>query len=209
MAADIKDIISRLEIPAVREYREAVIGILLIAAATFFFYQYIYLKKVVELKRIDSQIQEVAADVNRVSTEIKETQKIAERLKDAMERLKDMEERFTVTQSKLPSDKQLSSILKGLIGDDRKRGIKFTSLRPLPLEPKGEYFKLPFQITMQAGFQSFGEYLERIEEMPRIVTVENFRIEAKEEDQPPTESIGGKPHLSIQLFMNTYVLGGQ
>ncbi|MEK7841897.1 MAG: type 4a pilus biogenesis protein PilO, partial [Deltaproteobacteria bacterium] len=150
--ADIKDIISKLEIPAVREYREAVIGLMLIAAATFFFYQYIYLKKVVELKKIDSQIQEVAADVNRVSTEIKETQKIAERLKDAMERLKDMEERFTVTQSKLPSDKQLSSILKGLIGDDRKRGIKFISLRPLPLEPKGEYFKLPFQITMQARF---------------------------------------------------------
>ncbi len=36
--------------------------------------------------------------------------------------------------------------------------------------------------------------------MPRIITVENFRIEAKEESQPL---------LSIQLFMNTYVLGGQ
>lgn len=207
--ADIKDIISRLDVPAVREYREAAIGLLLIVAATFFFYQYVYSKNVAELKRIDSNIQEMAADVNRVSTEIKETQRTAERLKDAMERLKDMEERFTVTQSKLPSDKQLSSILKGLIGDDRKRGVKFTSLRPLPLEPKGEYFKLPFQVTMQARFHSFGEYLERIEKMPRIVSVENFRIETKEESQPAPESAGGKPNLSIQLFMNTYVLGGR
>lgn len=197
---DIKDIISRLEISGIKEYREAVIGLLIIAAAGFFFYQYIYLKNVAEIKRLDSQIQEVVADVNRVSAEIIETQKVAQRLKDAMERLKDMENRFTVTQSKLPSDKQLSSILKGLVGDDTKRGIKFTSLRPLPLEPKGEYFKLPFQITMQSRFQTFGEYLERIEEMPRIITVENFRIEAKEESQPL---------LSIQLFMNTYVLGGQ
>lgn len=197
---DIKDIISRLEISKIKEYREAVIGLLIIAAAGFFFYQYIYLKNVAEIKRLDSQIQEVVADVNRVSAEIIETQKVAQRLKDAMEKLKDMENRFTVTQSKLPSDKQLSSILKGLVGDDTKRGIKFTSLRPLPLEPKGEYFKLPFQITMQSRFQAFGEYLERIEEMPRIITVENFRIEAKEESQPL---------LSIQLFMNTYVLGGQ
>lgn len=207
--ADIKDIISRFDVRAVREYRESAIGLLLIMAATFFFYQYIYSKNVAELKRIDSNIQEMAADVNRVSTEIKETQRTAERLKDAMERLKDMEERFTVTQSKLPSDKQLSSILKGLIGDDRKRGIKFTSLRPLPLEPKGEYLKLPFQVAMQARFHSFGEYLERIEKMPRIVTVENFIIEAKEENQPATESAGDKPNLSIQLFMNTYVLGGR
>jgi len=205
----IKDILSRFDVPAVREYREAAIGLLLIVAATIFFYQYIYSQKVAELKRIDSYIQEMAADVNRISTEIKETQRTAERLKDAIGRLKDMEERFTVTQNKLPSDKQLSSILKGLIGDDRKRGLKFTSLRPLPLESKGEYFKLPFQVTMKARFHSFGEYLERIEKMPRIVSVENFRIEAKEEDQPATESTGGKPNLSVQLFMNTYVLGGQ
>ena len=207
--ADIKDIISRLELARIKEFREAVIGLALVVAATFFFYQYIYVKNVVEIKRLDFQIQTIMAEMDKASAEIKETQKVAERLKEAMERLKGMEDRFVVTQSKLPSDKQLSSILKGLIGDDAKKGIKFTSLRPMSLETKGEYFKLPFQIAMQARFQSFGEYLERIEEMPRIVTVENFRIEAKEEAQPPIESLGGTPLLSIQLFMSTYVLGGQ
>jgi len=116
-----------------------------------------------------------------------------------MEKLKDMEERFMVTQSKLPSDKHLASLLKGLVDNDIKRGIKFTSLKPLPLEDKGEYFRLPFQITMQARFRPFGEYMERIEEMPRIVTVDNFRIDAEEEQSS----------LTIKLFMNTYVLGGQ
>ena len=197
---DIKDIISRLEMPSLSKRREEIIGLLIVVASAFFFYQYIYLKNAAEVKWLDLQIQTTMAEINRVSAEIKETQKVAERLKEAMERLKGMEDRFEVTQSKLPSDKQLSSILKGLVNDDAKRGIQFTSLRPMPLEAKGEYFKLPFQIAMQARFQTFGEYLERIEDMPRIVTVENFRIEAKEESQ----------HLlSIQLFMNTYVLGGK
>lgn len=182
------------------EYRELAIILTTAVAVAFFFYQYVYLKGAVEIKRLDSQIQETEADAVRISAEVKETQKVAQRLKDAMERLKDMEDRFTVTQSKLPSDRQLSSILKGLVGDDVKKGVKFISLRPLPLEPKGEYFKLPFQTAIHARFQSFGEYLEMIEEMPRIVTVENFRIEAKEESLPL---------LSMQLFMSTYVLGGQ
>ena len=198
--ADIKNILSILEMSRINEYREEIIGLMIIAAAGFFFYQYIYLKDAAELKRLDSQIQITTADIDKISTEIKETQKVAERLKEAMERLKDMEDKFELTQSKLPSDKQLSSILKGLVGDDAKREIKFTSLKPMPLEAKDEYFKLPFQAALQARFQSFGEYLERIEDMPRIVTVENFRIDAKEENQPL---------LSIQLFMSTYVLGGQ
>ncbi len=192
---DIKDLKEKIG-----EYRELVIILTTVATVTFLFYQYAYLKSVADIKRLDSQIQDTTADINRVSAEMKETQKIAQRLKDAMERLKDMEDRFTVTQSKLPSDKQLSSILKGLVDDDVKKGVKFISLRPLPLEPKGEYFRLPFQTSLQAKFQSFGEYLEMIEEMPRIVTVENFRIEAKEESLSL---------LSIQLFMSTYVLGGQ
>lgn len=192
---DIKDLKEKIG-----EYRELIIILTTAVAVAFSFYQYVYLKGAAEIKRLDSQIQETEADAVRISAEIKETQKVAQRLKDAMERLKDMEDRFTVTQSKLPSDRQLSSILKGLVGDDVKKGVKFISLRPLPLEPKGEYFKLPFQTAIQARFQSFGEYLEMIEEMPRIVTVENFRIEAKEESLPL---------LSMQLFMSTYVLGGQ
>lgn len=197
---DIKDIISRLEIGRIKGYRETIIALLLAAAIAFFFYQYIYLKNAADVTRLDSQAQGIITDIDRISAEIRETQKVAQRLKDAMERLKNMEDRFMLTQSKLPSDRQLSSILKGLVGDDLKKGVKFISLRPLPLEQKGEYFRLPFQTTLQARFQPFGEYLEMIEEMPRIVTIENFRLDAKEE---------GKPLLSIQLFMSAYVLGAQ
>ncbi|MBI3753899.1 MAG: type 4a pilus biogenesis protein PilO [Deltaproteobacteria bacterium] len=192
---DLKDLKEKIG-----EYRELIIILTTAVAIGFFFYQYIYLKNAAEIQRLDSQAQTIAADINKVSAEAQATQQTAQRLKDAMGRLKEMEEKFMITQSKLPSERQLSSILKGLVGGEAKRGIKFTSLKPLPLEQKGEYFKLPFQITMQGRFQAFGEYLERIEDMPRIITVENFRLDAKEESLPL---------LSIQLFMNTYVLGGQ
>ncbi len=196
---NIRDIISKLELPNLSEYKVELIALLAAAAVTFFFYQFVYLRGISEIKRLDSQIQGIVADIEKISTEIKQTQSFADRLKEVMEKLKDMEERFMVTQSKLPSDKHLASLLKGLVDNDIKRGIKFTSLKPLPLEDKGEYFRLPFQITMQARFRPFGEYMERIEEMPRIVTVDNFRIDAEEEQSS----------LTIKLFMNTYVLGGQ
>lgn len=206
---EFRKIISRLEISNLKQYRESIIGGLILIAASFLFYKHIYLHNIEDLERWDLQTQVTIADINRISAEIKETQKIAERLKEALEKLDNIEMRYTTTQNQLPSDKQLSSILKGLVDDDVKSGIKFTSLRPLPMEPKGEYFKLPFQITMQSRFQSFGEYLERIEDMPRLINVENFRIEAIEDSHLPIEQTREKYLLSIQLFMNTYVLGGQ
>jgi len=197
---DIRDIASKLDIKEITKYREEIIVLMAVLAVTFFFYNYIYLKNSAEVKRLDVQIKETMAEINRISAETKATQEVAERLKEAMEKLKEMEEQYMITQSKLPSDKQLSSILKGLVGGDIRRDIKFASLKPMPLETKDEYFKLPFQMTMHSRFQSFGEYLEKIEDMQRIVTVENFRIDSKEDI---------KPLLSIQLFMGTYVLGAK
>ncbi|MBI3398086.1 MAG: type 4a pilus biogenesis protein PilO [Deltaproteobacteria bacterium] len=191
---------SRFEISKIAKYREAILIVMVMAAVAFFFYNYISSKDLTEAKRLDVQIHETMVEINKISAEMQETQRVAERLREAMEKLKEMEERFVITQNKLPSDKQLSSILKDLVGEDAKRDIKIASLRPMPLESKNEYFRLPFQMNMQARFKSFGEYLARIEDMPRIVTVENFRIDAKEESHPL---------LAIQLFMSTYVLGGQ
>lgn len=197
---DIRDILSRFEINKINNYRRELLGLAIIIAATFLFYQQIYSKNAAEIKKLDSMEKEMIAEVNRISEEVKETQKSAERLKDAMERLGELESKFMTTKSRLPSDKQLSFILKDVVDEDAKKDIKFTTVKPLPIEDKGEYFRLPFQMAMQTKFYSFGKYLEKIEDMPRIINVENFRIDAKEENQPL---------LSIQLFMSTYVLGGK
>lgn len=196
----LKDILSRFEIPNLGEYREVIIVFITVISASFFFYQYIYLGKVTKIKGLNSQIQEIISDTDRITVEMGKTQETAERLKEIIDRVKDMEERFTITQNKLPSDKQLSSILKGIIGDDVKMGVKFTSVTPSVPEPVGEYFRLPFQINMQAKFQAFGEYLEKTEDSPRIITIENFRIDTEEAE---------KSLRSIQLYMSAYVLGRQ
>src|SRR3989304_3098871 len=197
---DMRDILSRFEINKINNYRRELLGLAIIIAATFLFYQQIYSKNAAEIKKLDSMEKEMIAEVNRVSEEVKEKQKSAERLKDAMERLGELESKFMITKSRLPSDKQLSFILKDVVDEDAKKDIKFTTVKPLPIEDKGEYFRLPFQMAMKTKFYSFGKYLERKEEIPRIINLENFRIDAKEENQPL---------LSIQLFMSTYVLGGK
>ena len=101
---NIRDIISKLELPNLSEYKVELIALLTAASVTFFFYQFVYLRGISEIKRLDSQIQGIVADIEKISTEIKQTQSFADRLKEVMEKLKDMEERFMVTQSKLPSE---------------------------------------------------------------------------------------------------------
>lgn len=191
--------LSSLSIGRLLDYRKEILASLIVVASALAYYQLIYSRGREELKRLDSQIEGVKQEIERVSLEVQQNQQIAERLEEVMTNLKQLEERFLITQSKLPSDTQISSVLKGLTSDEMKKTIKFTSIRPLPIEDKKEYFRLPFQITLQSRFQAFGEYMERLEEMPRIVSVENFRVEGKE----------GEPYLTVQLYASTYVLSGQ
>jgi len=188
-----------LPIGRLLDYRKEILAFLIVVVSSFAYYQLVYSRGREELKGLDSQIQGVKKDIERVSLEVQQNQRIAERLEEVMTNLKQLEERFIITQSKLPSDTQISSVLKGLTSDEMKRTIKFTSIRPLPIEDRKEYFRLSFQIALQSRFQAFGEYMERLEDMPRIVNVENFRLEGKE----------GEPYLTVQLYASTYVLSGQ
>src|SRR3990167_9218230 len=91
---DMRDILSRFEINKINNYRRELLGLAIIIAATFLFYQQIYSKNAAEIKKLDSMEKEMIAEVNRVSEEVKEKQKSAERLKDAMERLGELESKF-------------------------------------------------------------------------------------------------------------------
>ncbi|MBI5286665.1 MAG: type 4a pilus biogenesis protein PilO [Deltaproteobacteria bacterium] len=196
----VADFTSNISLEGLLDYRKEFLAIFTTMALTFSYYQFIHSAGEKELKRLDSQTRELKSDIEKISLEVSQSQKTAERLEEVMENFRRLEERFLVTQGKLPSDTQISTVLKGLTSDELKRSVKFVSIKPLPIEDKKEYFKLPFQISLQARFQAFGDYLERLEEMPRMVSVENFRIEANEEIQP---------ELAIQLYASTYVLSRQ
>ncbi|MFQ5586516.1 MAG: type 4a pilus biogenesis protein PilO, partial [Thermodesulfobacteriota bacterium] len=136
-------------------------------------------------------------EVEGIRREIREIPRLEERLRKLDKNLRRIESRFMILQGRLPSKKQISGILKELTDVGPKSYLRFSSLRPLHIEDKGEYLRLPFQISLDARYRSFGDYLRRIEGMPRVLTVDNVRLDTTKTTAPT---------LGVQLYVSAYML---
>jgi Tfp pilus assembly protein PilO len=77
---------------------------------------------------------------------------IIEPLERQCEDFERLQKKFMLVQSKLPSDQQLSSILKEFTKDKKGNSIDFMNVRPLPLEAENEFLTFPFRVDLEAPF---------------------------------------------------------
>jgi Tfp pilus assembly protein PilO len=190
------EMIRGVDLASINKYRKELIGLLIVISFSFFFYKYIHIANIKNIGVYKTKEQGMKTEVGRIRIEVRAIPKLEKRLQRLEDNLKRIEERFILLQGRLPSKKEISGILKELTNVKRKH-IRFKTLRPLPVEDKGEYLKIPFQITMDAGFKPLGDYIYQLEGMSRIFTIDNIRLDSTEEVAPA---------LSVQLYVSAYML---
>ncbi|MBI5344023.1 MAG: type 4a pilus biogenesis protein PilO [Deltaproteobacteria bacterium] len=197
---DILTAFSSIDLASVKALRREIIALVLTAAFSYFSYRFIYLRNRAEMKAVDERRKGIAVEIEQINAGIKASEELRKTVAEAGRSLKGIEDRFRFIRSRLPSDRNISKILRDIAEGDLKAGLKITSIKPLVPEEKGELMRLPMQITMEARFISFGEYLERIENLERLMIVDNFMIEAKEKDT-------GTHMLTSQMYLGAYIMG--
>ncbi|MEK7680086.1 MAG: type 4a pilus biogenesis protein PilO [Deltaproteobacteria bacterium] len=147
---------------------------------------------------IESQMKSTRIEMDRIKTEIQAAENLRKSVAEAAKSLKVADEKLRYLQARLPTGKSISTILREISGGDERTGLRIVTIKPLLAEEKGALIRLPFQITMQSRFISFGEYLERIEGIERVIIVDNFMIEAKDDSAPAVTS---------QVYLSAYIMG--
>ena len=149
-----------------------------------------------EIARLDGRIAAANAEAGRIEAEASTIEGLGHAVSEAERNLAILEERLRAINERLPSDRHISRLLSDL--SDSGSDVKILSIKPLAPEDKGELARLPFQINMESRFVSFGAYIERIENLPRLIVIDNITIEPREE---------GSQELNSNLFLSAYVLG--
>jgi type IV pilus assembly protein PilO len=197
---NIQDVIQKIrgfDFSAIKGYSREVIAFFILLFSTILFFQKIYAPSKAELiiqKGLESKI---GREVEGIKREIREIPRLEVRLRKLDDNLERIEKRFMLLQGKLPSRQQISGVLKELTNVAPKSTVRFASIRPLPIEDRGEYMRLPFQIAMNGRYSSFGNYLRRIESLPRVLTVDNIRLNTTDATAPT---------LAIQIYISAYML---
>lgn len=149
-----------------------------------------------ETAMVDRLILAARAEVKALEDSAATSMELEAALKETQGRLLDLQAKLRTVNERLPSDRHISNILSDLSESGER--VRVVSIKPLPPEDKGELARLPFQISVEAGFRPLGSYIEKIENLPRLMVIDNVAMEPKEE---------GSAVLRANVFLSAFVPG--
>lgn len=187
------------DLASLKLFRSEIIAVGLLFVFTLASYKLVYQANVGIALARDAKIQEMRADVTRIQAEVQASEKLRAAIADAASNLTALDERLVNLKMRLPSEKQLSGILAEINANSNKKGVRIVSIKPQAPEDKGELTRMPFHVVAECGFTSFGEYLDMVENLKRIIIVDNFMLENKDE---------ASLILTAHVYLSAYVLKG-
>ncbi|QJR80550.1 type 4a pilus biogenesis protein PilO [Alteromonas pelagimontana] len=118
--------------------------------------------------------------------------RIAVNLSAYKAQLDKIEEDFSSMLKSLPTSNETPGLLDDITYVGTTAGLNFKLLNWQQEIPKEFYTELPIEMEVSGGYHNFGEFVSKIADLPRIVTLHDFTISQNE------------GRLRLQLQAKTY-----
>jgi type IV pilus assembly protein PilO len=105
----------------------------------------------------------------------------------------DMEELFATLLKRLPSSRETPGLLDDITYVGTSSGLTFLGINWLPEVTKQFYTELPITIEVVGKYHEFGDFVAKVAELPRIVTLHDFKIKQL-----------GDGRLNLNIVAKTY-----
>ncbi|TMP35078.1 type 4a pilus biogenesis protein PilO [Pseudoalteromonas rubra] len=99
------------------------------------------------------------------------------------QQMKDMEAQFSQLLRKLPTSNETPGLLDDLTYVGTSSGLTFLKIGWLPEVKKEFYTELPINLEVVGTYHEFGEFVSKVAQLPRIVSLHDFRIEGAGNNQ--------------------------
>lgn len=166
---------------------------MIFAIFTYVNYTYVYQPRIQKFGQLDR-------DIEITTKKIAEGKRIAARLDTLKEEYETSLEKLEFLEIMLPKEKEIPDLLVMIQDTLNEFNVDFSTFTPQNISwEKGRiYGKMPISMNLTATYFDLIEYLDRIENLPRIIDVRTLRL-----------SKAGKEaeKLNISINMFAYVLG--
>ncbi|MCG7536779.1 type 4a pilus biogenesis protein PilO [Pseudoalteromonas sp. OOF1S-7] len=99
------------------------------------------------------------------------------------QQMQDMEAQFSQLLRKLPTSNETPGLLDDLTYVGTSSGLTFLKIGWLPEVKKEFYTELPINLEVVGTYHEFGEFVSKVAQLPRIVSLHDFRIEGAGNNQ--------------------------
>lgn len=158
-------------------------------------YAFLYAPLQKHTLRLKAEIEAMDLDIDRIK-------KTTPNLKKLEEEVASEQKRMALIKMTISGEEQLIGLLRQLAGESHRLAMDVISLGPGKEwdSPRSDsyYRRLPVEINIQCRYEDLIFYLERLQELPGLVTIDEFHIGRDEEIFPK---------LQVELSLSTFVLG--
>ncbi|ENW98034.1 hypothetical protein F900_03508 [Acinetobacter modestus] len=152
---------------------------------------------------IKSQLDEITnaqGQEQSLLNEFREKDSKLRNLQQYQTQLQEMEANFNQQLEQLPKETEIPSLVEDINLTGVNSGLKFKNIR-LENEVKQEFFiEQPISIDATGDYHAFGAFVTGIAALPRIVTLHDFVVEAKEDSQKKSDI----PIINYSIKAKTY-----
>ena len=164
------------------------------------YYSYAYVPKKRQVKKLRIELDSIESEIRKARTD-------ADYLEKMQKEIKKVEQRWNYVQKKIPPKKQMPQILEELAKAADGSNIYYVSIVPEGVRRYSAimiknltYEKLPIKINLQCRYKDFGGYLKKLNNLNRLIKVEDIEINTN-------ETI--RPLIDVTLIVSTYVVSEQ
>lgn len=98
------------------------------------------------------------------------------------QQLKEIDQSFGALLKQLPNKSEMDALLVDINQAGLGRGLEFELFKPAPSEAMTEFYaSLPVTIKVTGGYHDLGHFASDISQLPRIVTLNDIKIEASKD----------------------------
>ncbi|MDR5683548.1 MAG: type 4a pilus biogenesis protein PilO [Armatimonadota bacterium] len=180
----------------------AVIVIAMVAGFYFFFYQ----PQQAEARRLEAELERVASERQRLEALVAEGPEVEREFNETRARVAELE-------TKLPSAREIPTLLVQLEQTVRESQATITLIRPGPLQtgtaPAGQrqqpeqiqYQTFSVELGAEGNYAALVDFLERLQDFPRLLVLSDVRVTPTAAQGVPAGQL-----LALTVRATTYVL---
>jgi type IV pilus assembly protein PilO len=155
----------------------------------------VFLGYIALIKDQMTQLDNAFAKENTLKESYRSKYHVAANLDLFRTQMAEAEDTFANQLRILPNSHETPGLLDDITFVGTSSGLDFIKLQWQPEISKEIYIELPIDIEVVGNYHSFGQFVSKIADLPRIVTLHDFKIII-----PQTESV----NLNLKLQAKTY-----
>ena len=181
----------------IKEKNRVLVLFILVIAIILAAYFYFFLKPEI------GALRKVLTKVAGLNKNIKEVDKLIDNIDSFKTRIADLKEKVGQYETRLPTKKEISSILNHLSALASQEDIKITGIKELETikgemqEGEQAYSGVPIEIDMKSGYHQLGKFISQIENSDRLMKIDDLEIKSTSENL--TEH-------NVKLIVSSFVL---